>query len=198
MARARRSLRRALEALLQRRHVDRHLPSCLAAHEEGHEEPTDAVPLEVEGDRQVGARVGARFDRDADHGPDGPVQAANTPPVGRFEADEFRCDRPVGEADAPRRETAVPDLRGSGTVHATTDDALLPLRETTRVGCVSEHLLGRAVDLDTGSDRRHLAIPGDEVRVASQVKRPSPIAVDTLAKRLPARSVAIEIAMLEF
>ncbi len=57
VALARRSLGRALEALLQSRHIDRHLPSCLAAHEERHEESTDAVPLEVEGDRKVRAGV---------------------------------------------------------------------------------------------------------------------------------------------
>ena len=138
-----------------------------------------------------------RFDRDVDNGPDGPVHAADAPLVRRIEADELRGDRPVGEADAPRRETAVSDLGGAGAVHLTADDALLPLREATRVGGVGEHLLGRTVDLDAGRDRRHSAIPGDEVRVAGQVERPSPITIDTVAKRLPARSVAIEVTMLE-
>ena len=194
---ARRWLLRALEALLQLRHIDRHLPPSLTADEERHEEPTDTVSLEVEGDHQVRAPIGARFDRDVDSGPDGTIHATDAPLVRRIKADELRGNRPIGEADTPRRETVVTDFGHAGAFHPTTDDALLPLREATRVGGVGEHLLGRAVDLDAGSDRWHLAIPGDEVRIASQVERPSGVTIDTLAKRLPAWSVAIEVAVFE-
>jgi hypothetical protein len=52
--------------------------------------------------------------------------------VRRIEADEFGGVGSVGEADAPRRLTAVPDLEGTRTFHMTADDSLLPLRESTR------------------------------------------------------------------
>ncbi len=85
-------------------------------------------PSKSRGDRKVRAGVGAPFDRDVDGGPDGSVHAADAPLVRRIEADELRGDRSVGEADAPRRETAVPDLGG----------AALSIRPLTTPFCHSE------------------------------------------------------------
>ena len=190
-------LSRMVEALFQRSQIDRHLPSCLAVHREGHKEPTDAVALEVEGDRQVRAGIGARLDRNVDHGSDWTIHTTDAPAVRRIEADELSGVGSVGEADAPRPETAVPDLGGADVVRLAADDTLLPLREATRIGGVGEHLLSRAVDLDADSDWRHSAMPRDEVRVARQIERPSRITIDALVNRLPARSVAIEVTVLE-
>ncbi len=57
--------------------------------------------------------------------------------VRRIEADEFGGVGSVGEADAPRRLTEVPDMESNGAVHVTADDTLLPLRKATRVGGVA-------------------------------------------------------------
>jgi hypothetical protein len=91
----RRWLCRALEPLFQRPHVEWHLPSGLAAHEQRHQEPTDALPLEVEGDCQVCSGAEEWFDRDVDNGPDRPVHTADAPLLRRIEADELRGDRLV-------------------------------------------------------------------------------------------------------
>jgi hypothetical protein len=40
-------------------------------------------------------------------------------------------------------------------------------------------------------------MPRDEVRVARQIERPSRITIDAHVNRLPARSVAIEVTVLE-
>ena len=114
----------------------------------------------------------ACLDGDVHRGPDGPVHAADAPLVRRIEADDLRGAGRSAEPDLPRREAAVPDLGSAAALHMTADHALLPFREATRVGGIGEHLLGRAVDLDADSNRRHSAIPGDEVRVAGQVERP--------------------------
>ena len=90
------------------------------------------MALEVESDRQVRAGVGARLDHDVDNGPDGPVHAANTPAVRRVEADELRGNGSVGEADTPRRQTAVPDLGAPS----------LSMRPLTTPFCHSEKRLG--------------------------------------------------------
>src|SRR5580693_3522063 len=42
-----------------------------------------------------------------------------------------------------------------------------------------------------------LAVAADNVGVAAQIERPSPIAADSTPKRFPTRSVAIEVAVLE-
>ena len=94
-------LGRSLEALLQGCHIGRHLPSGLASNEEWHEEPTDSVALEVEGDRQLRGGVGARFDSDVNHGADGPVHAADAPMVRGIEADQLSSGRSVSETDVP-------------------------------------------------------------------------------------------------
>ena len=55
-------VRRTFEALFQHGQVDRHLPTCLAAYEDGHQKPTDASPSKSR--RSSGAlSVGAPFDR---------------------------------------------------------------------------------------------------------------------------------------
>ena len=113
------------------------------------------MALEVEGDSQLRARVRTPLDRHVDNRSNRPVHATDAPLVRWIEADERRGHRSVSEADAPRRETAVADLRGASAHHVTADDALLPLREPARIGGVSKHVLGRAVDLNAGSDRRH-------------------------------------------
>jgi hypothetical protein len=189
--------RTALEALLQGRHVDGHLPSRLASHEEGHEESTDAVPLEIEGDGQEGARVRTWLYRDIDDGSDRPVHAAHTPLVRRIKADELSGGPSVCSSDAPRRETAIPDLGSTGILHLTADDAFLPLREATRVCGIGEHRFGRAIDLDADRDRRHLATSGHDVGVPLQVEGPSSITVDSVVERFPTRSMAIEVTVLE-
>ncbi len=53
------------------------------------------------------------------------------------------------------------------------------------------------MDLDTRSDPGHSAVRRDKVCIASQVEGPAGVAVDTLSQRLPARSVTIEMAVLE-
>ncbi len=155
------------------------------------------MPFEVEGDREVRAGVRAGHDGDVDDSPDGPVDATDAPPVRRIEVDELGGGGPVGEADAPRRDAVVTDLRVAGAVHPAADDALLPLLEPTRVSGIGKDLDGREVDRDTRRDRLHSALAGDEVRVASQVERPALVLPDAIAKRLPARSVAIKMAVLE-
>ena len=90
------------------------------------------MPLEVEGDRQVRAGVGARFDRDVDNGPDGPVDAANAPLVRRIEADELRGDRSVDEANAAFVRQQSPTWGASA----------LSIRPPTTPFCHSEKRLG--------------------------------------------------------
>jgi hypothetical protein len=131
----------ALKSFLERREIHRHLAVCLSAYDEGDEEPTDSVALELQGDRHLRAGIRVRLHRDVDNGPDGPVDPTDTPLTRRVEAHEFRGVGSVGETDASRRMTVVTDLWSAGAVDVTADDSLLPFRETTWVSHIGEHFL---------------------------------------------------------
>ena len=89
---------------------DGHLSSGLSPHDEAHKETTDPLPSYC----QFGGGFRARLHRDVNSGPDGSVQSANSAVVRRIKAEEFSGVESVGEADAPRGGTAVPDLRRNG------------------------------------------------------------------------------------
>ena len=74
--------RSGLDSLLQSGQVAGHLVPGLAVNEEGDEDSADAVALEVDRDSQARPRLGQGFDSDLNGGPDGSVDATDTPRAG--------------------------------------------------------------------------------------------------------------------
>src|SRR4051794_8570782 len=87
--------------------------------------------------------------------PDGAVEAADTPGVGRVDAHDLGRRRTLGATDATGGDALVSDLRHSLPIHAAGDNAVLPFVEVCRVDSVGEHLVRRPVDVNRDRGGRH-------------------------------------------
>ena len=147
-------LRSRLEPLLQAPHVFRHLASSLPADEERHQKPADPVASEVEIDGYPRLRaVREGLNEDLHDCPDRAVDAAVGPPSRRIVLRDRRVHLAVSATDGPDRRAFRPDT-GWRSIHVPAHDALLPLRESARIGDVREHLLRRARNLGSADNRR--------------------------------------------
>jgi hypothetical protein len=149
-----------LETLFQRRHIHRHFSSCLAPHEEGHEQPPDAVTLEVDRNRHMRVGIRLTFDRNVDRGSDRPIKTSNAPLMRRIETNDLGSVLSVREPNVACRLTTFSDSRRAGALHPTAHDPLLPFRKAAWVGHIRENDIGRTVDVNARNDRRHVTDPG--------------------------------------
>ena len=147
-------LRARLEPLLQSPHVFRHLVSGLPADEERHQKPADPVASEVEIDGYPRLRaVREGLNEDLNDCPDRAVDAAVRPPSRRIVVRDRGVNLALTASDGPDRRTFRPDT-GRRSIHVPAHDALMPLRESARIGDVREHFLGRARNLCSADNRR--------------------------------------------
>src|SRR5215218_8477665 len=146
----------ALELFLEVAQVPWHFLARLRADEERNEQLADPVPHEVELDRHARPRIFIeRRDRSFDVAPDRSIDAANGPARRGTQFSKFRRHRPLDATDPTSDAGPRAHAGRTGSLHATANNALLPLGETCGVGDVREDFFGRAGDLDARSDWCH-------------------------------------------
>src|SRR3954452_5826659 len=118
-----------LEAALESREVLGHLLGCLSSHQQWDEDLADAMPFEVDVDREAAAGLTDGLHGDVDSGADRSVDTAHRPAGRRVELGQDRRRGPVGAADAPHHLAVGPYSGWAGFLDAAGDDALLPLVE---------------------------------------------------------------------